>query len=228
MPDNVPLNKLKVEYRHPSQLSKAPFEPQRRLMQDKDFWMTVDSIRQIGICSPLQITPENRTIDGHRRRAAAIYLHMPEVPVIVNPYGLQLAFAGMNNAQKRLDGRQYLEAYALGLDLAHVREAEAKKIEWLLSAIGNDGIVRLADHGASPEIASAAKRLAAYLGWTEPKDLEAIIWWFVECDMQRPTIDALKADPPTPARVFVDAIRRRRKLTQQWVVAADDDSDNDD
>lgn len=105
------IDRIVVEYVGPELLRPAGFNPENRVLL-KTLQPLLSSIRKFGFCIPILTGQNYEVIDGHRRLAAALYLKLPQVPIIRVPISLQVGWSDFNSATMKIDAKTWVQVLA--------------------------------------------------------------------------------------------------------------------
>ena len=191
----------------------APFNPPDRTAKEA-LAVLEAQIRELGgIIQPLIVSKDMRLIDGHRRLACAKRLGMAEVPAIVTSLGLQAGWAGLNTSSMPINGKQFVNANANGLDDAYLPKSQRRKIQRLRFLAG-DCYDEYASEGISTSVLSIVNRIGRYTGDRSDDWLSAVLRWVIKHKMQTPARKAIEAQ--IDAAELQRAIKSDRPIAQEW------------
>lgn len=159
----------------PQKLVPGGFNPPQRVTE-KSLALIMQGIVELGgVVQPIIVSRDLRIGDGHRRVAAAIKLGLTEVPIIELPLGLQEMWGILNNTQKAIVGRDWVEVHSLGFSLENAPVNVRKQITEIKNLIGEDGFSLLAEKGMTTTVLGFAKRLANYINTTGTKPDSSLV-----------------------------------------------------
>lgn len=156
-----------------SKIKPAKYNPKSRTEKLNGL---VKSIKEHGIIIPLIVDSENNLVDGHRRLASAKLLKMEKVPTIKieNKISKDLAYEVVNTNAKRISPGEYIFIHLNG---GSVPRIVLNQIELMTELVGEDGVKKLGDIGASWRILDAAYRVAKYCHNLDNKFRKKIVFW---------------------------------------------------
>jgi hypothetical protein len=182
------------------QLKAAPFNPERRTEDQRRMRQLEEAITEAGgIVAPIIVSNDYRIIDGHRRLQAAKNLGYVEVPVIVSPLSLQVGWRVLNAYSMNVVSGDWVSAHYLGMAIENIPVVERRRITEIMRLIGEDGLAKIAERGASSGVLDEAKRVARYIedkARTQPPGddmVRAVLLWMVELNQQFPARVAVRS-----------------------------------
>lgn len=199
-----------------SEIIAAPFNPPDRVAKEALTVLEAQIKELGGIIIPLIVSKDMRLIDGHRRLTCAKRLGMKEVPAIITSLGLQAGWAGLNTSAMPINGKQFVNANANGLDDAYLPKSQRRKIQRLRTLAG-DNYEEYAAAGVSTSVLSIVNRIGAYTGDKSDAFLGDVLRWVIKHRMQTPARKAIEAN--VHPDVLRQAIRQDRPIVQDYRVA---------
>ena len=167
----------------------------RTLERSPKFKRLLESIRQHGVISPLLVAPDGLVIDGHRRLACAIKLHLHEVPCVITSKNAQETWVEAVFNQQGINGQQIVQAVAQGLSPVYLPLAEVKRVTDLQAVAGADLFQQMAEEGVSVGIRTALNSVCRYTGDNSPEWRTRVLRWLVKHKMQLQVRKAIESDP---------------------------------
>lgn len=159
----------KVRMMDPAELVPAGFNPSDRVTA-KNLATLMKGITALGgVVQPVIVSSDKRIGDGHRRVAAAIALGLSEIPVIVLPLGLQETWAWLNDSQKPIMGRDWVQVHYMGFSLENIPKRIQSQILRIKALIGDDGFAVLAEKNMTTAVLREATQTARYIDDVERK-----------------------------------------------------------
>lgn len=138
----TPLDRLRLEYVHPSRLLRNPVQPPRRDTV-RATTKLLATIKETGYAKPIVVTPVPGTnhfciIDGHRTLACLRADGQTEVAVLIVDH--RVSFQAVNGVQKNLAGQDWGYVWASALNreesLRNTPPTTARYIRELVAIIG--------------------------------------------------------------------------------------------
>lgn len=140
---------MKVEYRKLTEIE--PYGKNAKKHTDKQVLQIADSIKTFGFNQPLVVDTNGVIIVGHGRYAAASYLDMKEVPVMVLDIPEEQA-----KAYRLADNKLNESDWDMGLVIAELKELSLPMVD--LTGFSRKLVVTLDDHDDDvPEVPKVAK-----------------------------------------------------------------------
>jgi hypothetical protein len=167
------------------------------------------------ILKPLTLNQDEILVDGHRRRKAALLLHMTHVPVEHLDGDPHKLWRRLNGTTEPIRPNSWLWFY---LDGGEPPSHQLARIRCLEDAIGRDGMEELARRGVSPAVYDMARYVSRYCEDESNDFLKAVVWWLVGHRQNFITRRAI-ADQ-VPAEVIILAVMNDKPLRNTWQVAA--------
>lgn len=163
-----------------SEIKTAKYNPKTRVDQ---ITQLVKSIKEYGIIMPLVIDPDNNLIDGHRRLASAKKLRIDKVPVVQigGTLSKDKAYEIINTTSKKISGHDFIYIHING---GSVPKRAVVKINLLQEVVGDDGLKKLADKGATYNVLNYSLMVQKYCGKKNNDTfLKRTIFWLVDNKM---------------------------------------------
>ncbi len=210
-----------IQYVAPDELKSriASFQPVSRTLKKnlKRLYASIEEDNEV--LQPIVVSFEDGVIaDGHRRLACAIMLKLQTVPVRVLKGHAKDLFVKLNGPMSPINNKTWGEAVALGLPPSVV-PVEGRWIQRMIDVLGWEDYQVLALAGVTSFICKTAESTSRYVGNTSDEYVGKIIRWMYNLKMQRPVIDAMKAN--ADPNVIKAAIDSNRKLTATTVWLTD-------
>lgn len=172
------------------------FNPHSRTLdKNPKFKQLLDSVRRVGVLSPLLVSPDGLVIDGHRRLACAMRLGMQEVPCVVTSRNAQETWVEAVVNQQGMSGRQIIETVAQGLSPVYLPKAEAQRVMDVREVAGPELFQQMAEEGISIGIRNALNKVCRYTGDTSPEWRARVLRWLVKHKMQLQIRKVIESDP---------------------------------
>jgi hypothetical protein len=145
----------------PSKFKRNPAQPVDRTTCDKEMQELIESIREVGQTTPVLITPDWITVDGHRRvtACAALGLKVDYDVRDVDPIAGFLAA----NIGKVMEGKDRLQAY-LNNPLS-VEDRYRRAFDKIKDVTGEDGLRTFVSLGGTIGMWNRGVALASYMGY---------------------------------------------------------------
>lgn len=207
---------MKVVWIPVERLKPTAFNPTVRTEDNAAMRALIESVRKVGVHTPLSVTSDDYVLDGNRRLAAAKVAQRSLVPCIISKLGLHEGWALANAGDMPISKAQWLEAYVKGMPIAFVPKETRALIVALEEMVGPSGLQRLVQLRISPTIVVVARRVVQYVIDEKGITPSGIVFWLVDFHMQRPVVEAMREE--TPASVIARAIREDKPLRRGFVV----------
>lgn len=150
-------------------LRPAPYNPKGRLA-DGPISALANSVAAYGILQPIQVSTNGDgvydIIDGHRRVKAARMAGHKDVPAIVTKhrFSQQTMYQELSGpAMRKISNAEYMEVYVLGGRDA-VPQNTLREIRALEYIVGEKGLKKLVECGASSRLIDDVRRVSNYVG----------------------------------------------------------------
>lgn len=194
----------------PSKFKRNPAQPLDRTACDKDMQTLIDSIREFGQTSPVLITPDWVTIDGHRRITACATLGL-KVDYDVRDVDPISGFMAANIG-KNLEGKDHLESY-LNNPLS-VEERYRKAFDKIKEVTGEKGLRTFVSLGGTIGMWNRGVALANYMGyWDKLK----VACWVIKHHYSYVVENLLRAKEFPVGKLYT-AIDRDEPLSQEDLI----------
>lgn len=205
----------------PDEIKIAHFNPVKRVERDRLTGLML-SIKDHGILTPLALAHDMILADGHRRRAAAIYLKLEVVPVAIHvesPLDAASLWVTLNSETMSLTPTQWLAAIDSGLplDTPGFPEVLRRRVEKLLTLVGREGISMLVENNRSPYLIDAADRVVKFVDMRGDEEFYKLtVDWLIYVGNSFNVRTAITEE--VPPDVLIEAIREAKPLTRLWGV----------
>lgn len=166
---------MKTEQILTSAIKPAKYNPKGRAEHVNQL---TKSIKEFGIIMPLVVDADNNLIDGHRRLASAKFLKLAKVPVIQldSKMSKDKAYEVINSTSKKISNHDFIFIYING---GSIPKRAIVKIEQLKEIVGEEGLKKLGDHGATYTVLNYAWMVRKYCGETSDAFLKKVVFWLV-------------------------------------------------
>jgi hypothetical protein len=195
-------------------LRPAPYNPSGRIRLPV-LKPLMDSIREIGLLYPLLIDNQKQVIDGHRRLEVVKQLGWEEVPTItVHSNQTEQVYASVNTTARKMGGNESLCVWLKCRDAVSARQRV--QYAYMEDVLGADRVEKAAEAGYSYRLFDTARRLSRYCDIQTPEFIKEAFDWLVDYATIGQVMKAMEGGEP--AKVFVDAIRRKRSVRLRLTV----------
>lgn len=204
----------KIEYVKTSTLKIAGWNPVSRTANVLDL---IESMSREGFWEyePLLIGSDNIIADGNRRYTAAVACGFLEVPVIRTGKPAQIVWAEKDSMHKRINGAQWVNAIANGLDISQLNNNSTmfRNIR-LLQELGEDSVKYCSDHGISATAMQSVNVVCNYLSKSDIPFRKKVLRWLIDKSMIRPIMYAI-ADGVN-VKDLLRAIETGKEIKHRW------------
>lgn len=174
---------MKIEYVNTYELKPSDFNPADRT-EPRRLKALLESIKQYGILSPIQVDSKNRVADGHRRLRCAELLGVEKVPIIRCDIDVQDAWSELNAASKPITLKQWGMAYAGGLHEEAIPSTMRGKITEMSRILGDDFADIITRN--SPHMFGIASKVCVYIYDVKVDEfIKQIILWIDKHKQQK-------------------------------------------
>lgn len=202
----------KIDMVEVKKLKLAHFNPSTRC---NSIGSMVESIKEIGLLSPILVTKAMDVVDGHRRIASYKKLGLTEIPAILVTGDQAVLYSQVNGCAKKFSGNEALECYLKEPNAlppksrAHHLEAEEN--------LGRALLNRICKEGGSIATYKGAKQLAKLVDKVTPEVLTKIVKWMLHFNCQSICQKAIRAG--TSPGLIIAAVERFKPIRPRFDVA---------
>ena len=207
----VPIEKtVPIDAVHP-----AKFNPPDRILKG-NLKPLMESMRALGLLSPIAVTAQMEVGDGHRRLAAAKELGWTEIAVRVYDMSVEDLWIALNRDTRPIKSATWLNAVHLGLTLDRVPEKYRFLMSEALRWLGEDGLAPLAERMKSTDVIKTTIKLSNYIGDDSDEFRANTLRWIIRHNMH--LVANRYTGQRLPSELLLAAIEADRPLVFGYTV----------